>query len=91
MFVIFFILCLFLTGLRCSESIALLFLNESDTIVLSKKNDNRFFDILKFQDHFKIFKNRSHFWGGGPEIGSQMAYGALEMRTDSSRTSRIKP
>ena len=43
-----------------------------------------------FIANLKIFKNRSHFWADGPEIGSQMSHGALEPRTGSSRTRVIQ-
>ena len=46
---------------------------------------------LIFKLKFKQYANPSHFSADGPEIGSQMSYGALEPRTDSSRTRRIQP
>ena len=48
-------------------------------------------EFIFFIANFKIFKNRSHFWGDGPEIGSQMSCRALEPRPDISRTRRIQP
>ena len=49
------------------------------------------YEFYAFVANSNIFKNRSHFWGDGPEIGSQMSPRALEPRTDSSRTRRIQP
>ena len=42
-------------------------------------------------EEFEKIEKPSHFLGDGLEMGSQMAYGALETRTDSSRTRRIQP
>ena len=46
---------------------------------------------IRLNSKFEKNANPSHFWADGPEIGPQMSYGALEPRTDSSRTRRIQP